>query len=285
MRRRSRSTAPELAAATGLSLVTIHKELRRLCTAGEIRKSREQRTRGGRPAPIYEYEARYACCVRLQLSRSGSVLQAMLEVVDMQGRVLSRQQSTYAALERESLDGMLDSALHGRRVASIALIFSPALQREDVRAHLQQRYRCRVVSVNPAAALADEREGTATLYLPRQAAPQCCLRRDGKLLIAGQLELLPLPGRWESLDYGDHTLVEEMVARLLLIIICTLAPERIVLHADFWTTRLTDRIRYNAGAKLRGAAAPVMQFAACSAEQALYASMQYDTRPGHLAPL
>lgn len=268
MRERSRATCPELAEATGLSLVTVHKEVHYLCKRGELHATRERQSRGGRPSPLYEYNARYALRALLEIRRHGAVVQVQLSLSDLQGRPLSSQQSVYAALERESLDGVLDAALHRQRVVGIALICPAGRMADELRAHLQQRYRCPVANVNAAEALADAHEGAATLYLSRGEAPQCCMYRNGRLQPTGRLELLPLPAAWETIDYSDRTLVEEMVARLLQILTCTLAPERISLHADFWTTRLTDRIRFNTASKLRATALPGLHFHHTTAAEA-----------------
>ena len=278
MRTRSRATCPELARATGLSLVTVHKEVARLCRTGELRTSEERLCRGGRPARVYEYEARYARCVLLDIRREGALMRARLELTDLQGRTLSRRESTYAALEKESLDGVLDDTLRRQRIAGISLFFSPLGAWEPLVAHLARRYRCPVQWVNAAEALAEGREGEATLYLRRGEAPLCSYYRHGHAENAGRLDLLPLPAAWETLDYTDHTLVEEMVARLLLILTCALAPMRIVAHADFWSTRLTERIRFNAQSKLRGQA-PALVFRATTAELAHNAARAYALNP------
>ena len=268
LRKRSRATCPELARATGLSLVTVHKEVHYLCSRGEVKATQHADIRGGRPAPVYEYEASYARQALLELSRHGAVVDVQLTLSDLQGRILNAQRSAFATLEHESLDGMMDTALHRHRVASIGIIAPPTSVRDALLSHLQQRYACTVVCMNAARALADEQEDTATLYLSRGNAPECCLRRGGKLQSTGRLELLPLPTTWETLDYTDRTLVEEMVARLLQILTCTLAPKRMVLHADFWSTRLTERIRFNTESKLRGAMPPALHFRHTSAESA-----------------
>lgn len=272
IRARRRATCPELAEATGLSLVTVHKEVRYLCSRGELRAAAQATSRGGRPAPVYECEPAYAVRALLHLAREGGLTRVQLELEDLLGAPLGTTRSAYASPEAESLDGMLDAALSHRRVESISLLFTPARAWEELRAHLQQRYLCPVHTLSAAAALADPHEGAATLYLGRGEPPQCCLRRHGRLQSAGRLDLLPLPAAWETLDYADHTLVEEMVARLLHIITCTLAPSSIVLHADFWSTRLTERIRFNTSSKLRGSAPP-LHFRPCSAEAALAAML------------
>lgn len=267
MRERGKATCPELAVATGLSMVTVHKEVKKLCRLGELRTGKESVSRGGRPAQVYEYEARYAQRAFLEIRRQGAVMRVLLELTDLHGVTMSSRETTYAALEDESLDGWLDDTLHRQRVAGIALVFYPTEQRESLRVHLEHRYHCPVRILTAAEALSEGREGGATLYLPRGEAPQCSLHRKGQAQHTGRLDLLPLPVSWEKLDYTDHTLVEEMVARLLQILICTLRPERITIHADIWSTRLTERIRFNTQSKLRGAAPP-LSFRTCTPETA-----------------
>ena len=261
MRQRGRATGAELAAATGLSLVTIYKELARLESRGEVRKNPQSApSRGGRCARIYECEPGYARRLLLSARRQGGILQMQLEISDLQGRSLRREQSSWARLEPGSVEAWLDSALSRRqRIAGIALDFDTAEEITELCERIRKRYHCPVVSICPAEALADGEENTVTLYLPRGATPRGSLRRRGSATPTGALELLPLPAAWETLDYTDHTLVEEMIARLLQAITCVMAPARINLHADFWSTRLTERIRYNTRAKLK-ASAPELGF-------------------------
>ena len=62
-------------------------------------------------------------------------------------------------------------------------------------------------------------------------------------------------------------LVEEMLARLLQLLICTLSPARIDLHADFWNDRLITRLNFNLSTKLRGITLPQLHFASTTAEK------------------
>ena len=256
-----RASCPRLAQATGLSLVTVHKQVAALAARGELLTTGEVEIRGGRPAPIYAFNPAYAYRAFLELSHRGGVFHAKLELTDLLGAPLSRHTGAYAALETESLDGWMDAALP-HRTRPVAISISAPANRVALRPlceHLQQRYGCPTAYVSPAAALASRQDSTATLHLQRGAVPTCAMRRHGSIEDTGRLDLLPLPCAWESLDYADHTLVEEMISRLLHIITCTLAPEHIVFHADFWAPRLTDRIRFNTQSKLKGHA-PTLHF-------------------------
>lgn len=276
MRARGRATGAELASATGLSLVTIYKELAELSASGEIKQaSTPAAPRGGRPARVYECEPNWARRVLLTMQRqAGGLLRSTLEIMDMQGRSLQREESAWARLEPASLGAWLSAPLHRHRVASIALALGESAESAEaaaLQAQLRARHSCPVAMLCPAEALADTREeNTATLYLRRGAAPRCSLRRHGHTTSTGPLSLLPLPAAWDTLDYTDHTLVEEMIARLLQALACILAPTRITAHADFWSARLTERIRYNTRMKLKGQA-PELHFCHTPATAALTA--------------
>ena len=268
MRKRKQATGAELSAATGLSLVTVYKELARLIQNGEAREQAENApARGGRPARLYACEAGYARRALLIGHREGATLRITREVADLHGKRLSLETGSWARLEAGSVEGWLEGGLQGGRVASIALAFEEKEEAESLRGHLKRRYDCPVASLCPAEALADGRENTATLYLRRGGTPRCSLLRHGRAETAGALDMLPLPAAWDTLDYTDHTLVEEMVARLLQTIGCVLTPGRMTLHADFWSTRLTERIRFNTQSKLKRLA-PELQFCHTSPEAA-----------------
>lgn len=262
IRSRGRATGAELAAATGLSLVTVYKELALLEARGEVRQaSKPAAPRGGRPARLYECEAGWARRVLLSGRRQASgLLHTTLEVMDLQGRGLRHETSAWARLELASMEAWLSAELGRHRIAGIALALGESrAEPAALLARLRARYNCPVRALCPAEALAEKEEDTLTLYLCRGEPPRCSLYRHGHAGGAGQLSLLPLPTTWESLDYSDHTLVEEMVARLLQMLSCVLAPARITAHADFWSTRLTERIRYNTQMKLKGQA-PELHF-------------------------
>ena len=93
------------------------------------------------------------------------------------------------------------------------------------------------------------------------------MQRNGSVTPCPILHLLPLPAEWNSLDYADHTLVEEMLARLLQLLICTLTPAHIDLHADFWNDRLITRVNFNLSTKLRGVRLPQLHFGTITPEK------------------
>ena len=156
-------------------------------------------------------------------------------------------------IHAESLDEWLDAAARHHKLQRICL--PPGLD-SSIRRHLQQRHSSSVHESSAAESLISGQDDTLTLLLLRGQAPQGALFRHGHVTPCPRLQHLPLPAAWESLDYADHTLVEEMLARLLQLLTCTLAPAHIELHADFWNDRLISRLNFNLSTKLRSIDSP-----------------------------
>lgn len=261
MHERGEATRPQLAQATGLSLVSVGKAVAALCRGGELRELAEIPSGGGRPVKLYRYNADFARHALIQGQKEGALLHCTISLLDLHGREYSSAQGNFAHLEPESLDGSLAELLRGQRLRSITLLLPPEFLPQGMPTHLAKQCSCRVYTPSPATILAQsEPEGTATVCLQPGSAPVCTMSRHGQLCECGPLQLLPMPADWHSLDYTDRSLVEEMLARLLLIISCTLVPQRITLYTPALSPRLTERIRYNASTKLRGTPLPELAF-------------------------
>lgn len=250
---RGQLTRPEIARATGLSLVAVHQLVKKLCQEGDMETIGISPSGGGRPAHLYRLrigKTRFALFRLLRTERGQQ--QGQLELLNMRGDLLNRQQALFSHLSTESLDGWLDDSRRSGHLRRIVLQIPSRHLPQNIVAHLTERYACPVNLLTSAQALADTRDETATLCLEKGHVPDCSLRRQGHTYPSGDLARLPLPASWETMDYNDHTLLEEMISRLLLILSCTLAPERFVLHAPFWTPRLLRRIRFNTSAKMQG---------------------------------
>lgn len=269
MQERMEATRPQLAAAAGLSLVTVNKAVSALCLQGVLRLKGSVASGGGRPVQLYAFNAGHALCAVFQAESEQGYLRGHLDITDMAGRVLRQEESRFALLQEASLDDWLDRATRRHPLHRVLLDLPPTLPDTGLAAHLRARYGCTVRRANAAAGLISDRPQTMAIYLPRHRSPQGCLRRGNELISCDALHLLPLPAAWETLDYEDHTLTEEMVSRLLLFITATHAPARFELFADFWTERLQARIRYNLSAKLRGyERQPRLHFRLCTAAEA-----------------
>ncbi len=263
MRARGEATRPQLARACGVSLVTVNRIVRKLCANGELEVVGEVSSGGGRPVQLYRLRRTASMAALLRVERTATgIFCGRLELFDPLGSRLRSEGARFAHLDEGNLSAWLNDVLRRsrRRLLGITLEAGNAPLPPGLGEQLGVLLGCPCRLVSAADALAEPREGTVTLVLTPESAPLATLYRHGQRQACGALELLPLPADWDALDYDDHTLVEEMVARLLLTLSCTLAPERFVLYGTFWSERLLRRIRYNLGTKLQGHPLPPLRF-------------------------
>lgn len=242
----------QLAAVVGVSRVTAHEELRKLKAAGEVKVERKE-SRGGRPGQVYTYSGGQGQRLAVILERRAAVICVEIERVGPDGREELLGTGNYAALEVQSLEGCVAEAVRGvGNIRSIGLIG----EEEGLRyyQHVGKAFHCVSSFVGTAESLTREREGVVGVYLGGEGkVPEGGIWHAGKWHRMGRLDWLPMPANWQQLDYSDHTLVEEMVARLVQIISCVVSPRVVELHADFWSNKLSQRIRFNVQSKLQGA--------------------------------
>ena len=252
LQERGEATRPQLAQATGLSLVTIGHIMKQLLQRGEAMELGKISSGGGRPVQLYRFNNRHSYHVTIRLTREGNQLRGVMEELDLNSAVILRKEGRFSYIDKESFDSWVDALSRKHRISCITLSLPDDTPAKALTEHLHGRYTCSVYTPSEAAMLAVRREGIATLYLPQGEAAGCAYYRHGRVSECGNLAQLPLPTDWQLLDYTDRTMQEEMVARLLQIINCILAPTRVYLYAPEWNARLTERIRYNASTKVKG---------------------------------
>lgn len=253
MQQQVEATRPQIAAAVGLSLVGTNAAVAALEKEGVLTAGNLVPSGGGRPVRVYHFNARHSVVALITATAETHCILLSCELLDLHGKLQEQKEARFAQLHAESLDEWLDATLRRHRLQRICL--PPGLG-GGILEHLRERYTCPVHEYSTAEALAGERDDTLTILLQIGHPPQGALRRHGKVTPCPLLGHLPLPAAWEELDYADHTLVEEMLARLLQLLTCTLAPAHIDLHADFWNDRLISRLKFNLSTKLRGIETP-----------------------------
>ncbi len=253
MKQHERATRPQIAAALGLSLVSTNAAVAALVQDGVLQEGAQIPSGGGRPVREYHFNPRHGAVALFTATQEAHCTLIHLELLDLQGKKQEAHEARFVQLHAESLDEWLDAAARRHKLQRICL--PPGLN-SSILHHLQQRHACPVREYSAAESLVNGQNDTLTLLLMRGQAPQGALCRHGHVTPCPLLQHLPLPAEWESLDYADHTLVEEMLARLLQLLTCTLSPAHITLHADFWNDRLISRLNFNLSTKLRDVPAP-----------------------------
>ncbi len=271
----------EMAAAVGVSHVMIGRLVRQLEHEGILREIGLAPSGGGRPEKRYRYNGAHGHV--LLFRQEGAENRGHLELLDMQGRLLEHRTARFTHLHAEILDDWLVELTRRwrRKIKRIVLHLPPGPSVEELTNHLHQTHGLTVVKLNGAEALANKRSHTLTLLCLRGCIPHVAHRRARELHPCPHLHLLPLPDRWEVMNYSDRTLIEEMLSRLLQILTCTLYTTEVVLHCDYLTERLISRIRYNLSAKLKGMEnPPKIHFSTTTPEQLILALRHAAAREG-----
>ena len=264
MQQHHSATRPQLSAAMGLSLVSTNAAVAALVQEGVLIQGDALPSGGGRPVREYHFNPQHATVALIAATPEAHCTLLQFELLDLHGQQIEQKQARFVQLHAESLDDWLDAA--ARRHPLQRICVAPGLA-SIVQKHLEKRFSCPVQEINAAEAQASGRDNTLTLLLQKGVAPQGAMQRNGSVTPCPLLHLLPLPAEWNSLDYADHTLVEEMLARLLQLLICTLTPAHIDLHADFWNDRLITRVNFNLSTKLRGVRLPQLHFGTITPEK------------------
>ena len=253
MQQHRQATRPQIAAALGLSMVSTNAAVAALEKNGVLFPGELVPSGGGRPVREYHFNPGHAAVALITATPEAHCTLLRCELLNLHGRQIELHEARFVQLHAESLDEWLDAAARHHKLQRICL--PPGLG-GNLLSHLQQRYDCLVHEYSTAESLVNGLDDTLTLLLLRGEPPQGALKRNQIVTPCPLLQHLPLPHDWINLDYADHTLVEEMLARLLQLLTCTLNPAHIELHADFWNDRLISRLNFNLSTKLRGIHTP-----------------------------
>lgn len=255
MQEAGKAGRPEIAAATGLSHVMVRRIVQQLCAEGLLTEAGYEESRGGRKSVLYRYEANHAVAALFRLIRNGTDYTGTLEYVDLQGNIKLQRQTDFRMIQAESIDEWLSETASRRRwrPSAIMLNMPPEMESDAtvMAQHLETTQSCPVSLCNTAEALDTGKADTLTLVLEQGRFPVGVMHGKDNTLCCNTLHALPLPAHWQHMNHEDHTLVEEMVSRLLQITACTLQPQHITIYSNFWTERLITRVHYNTSAKLK----------------------------------
>lgn len=257
LRTAGEATRPQLARASGISLVSINKAVAKLCTAGELQELGAVPSGGGRPVQVYQLNKEHSYHILIKTGREGNTYRCELERLNLMGEREACQEARFGYLDAESLDTSIAAIASVQKIRSICLLSGSYISAAAIAAHLKSKYNCRVHTPSQAGILAARKEGTATLCLPPGQPATCAYYRYGKVTECGDLTLLPPGACWPPTQAEDRSLQVEISARLVQMICCILQPQRLILYTPAWDTRQWERIRYNVVTKLKGEAPPI----------------------------
>lgn len=271
------ATKPQLAAATGLSQMTVGSVVSALLNDGEAEAGELVPSGGGRPSVGYRYrgEAHKAAVLYSYQKQGGSFVRLL--VCDLFGDVVYRESRTFSSIREDSFDSLLACAFReAEGIGAIALGLPgqavdgeivgsdhPALVGKRLLRRYEARYGVPVRFVNDVNATVwgrrvreegPARETLAAVYFPERYPPGLGLLVDGRLHTGhgnyvGELQYLPIGVDWTALDYGDWEAVEGAVVKLISAACALAGPDRFLLYGEFFRPGMAERIREAAEAR------------------------------------
>lgn len=267
------ATKQQLAGLTGLSLMTVSSILAELTAEGEVTEGNSVPSNGGRPSVEYCYNGEFGHAVIFLGYQKNDRNFIQMRVVNLFGDCVHREGTYLDTVLCDSFDEMLQHAftlfpgiavigfgLPGEEEnGTVTINDYPKLLGGEFMERCRKKYGVPVLFVNDvnAAALGYYRKqyvrrpfdgALAGLYFPRLYYPGMGLIiggeiHSGKQNFAGEIGFLPLGIEWNRLDYQNKPAVFDAVSRLLSAVVCTVAPEKLVLYGDFFSEEDAVRIK------------------------------------------
>lgn len=276
-----KATKPELAARTGLSVVTVNSLLEELVKNGEIKKGESIPSNGGRPCLQYIFNEDYKYAVIIYGHQKNNQNLIRLLVINLLGQCIERKEKYFAKVQIDSFDswllevfekygektGLIAFGLPGEEVDGMITVNDyPDIVGKEFMEHYRRAYEAPVIFENDINAavngyysyrISAEAEHIVGLYFPRIYAPGAGTIIHGEIYkgagnFAGEISRIPVDYPWEELDYGDPCQVIRSVGELLIIYSCVLAPDFFVLYGDFWTEEIKSGLREALRESLKG---------------------------------
>lgn len=253
------ATKPQLAAETGLSVVTVAALVRELAERGELNEEDNGTSTGGRPATVYRFDYGHRLALSLHIHEREGIDTVFASVVDLRGDVRNHEERLFDTLDRDSFLRWIESLMQAYpQIRTIGLgIPGQAVEgRIEVSSHdkLRGTYPAKWIEehfgvpallendVNAALhgylleEIGDEEveDGVVIgLYFPTKYPPGMAISWNGILIggkrgMAGEVKYLPLDLDWSRPPTGE--VWNEIVCRIVHTVSVVLAPERVVLY-------------------------------------------------------
>lgn len=251
LRQTEQATKPQIAAGTGLSVVTVNALVKILVEQGEVLLHRQMESEGGRPAQSYVYNGDFHLGLAVFMHEEQGEDRVYYRVVNLRGEVRYKLEQRIEnpgqdCFDREILHileaypdirgivmGVPGVEVHGKML----IMDYPGLKDMDLAGHIQTLTGLPVRienDVNVALyGYATRPEyasltGVAAIYFPEKYEPGSAFFLGGRLYrgkngLAGEIKFLPF----------DEMEKEHRIANTVLALACTWNPERLVLYGSY----------------------------------------------------
>lgn len=258
------ATKQELAAKTGLSVVTINALLMDMIAAGEVYQGEMVPSNGGRPSALYHYNGDYQHTVIIYVYQKDKRSYMKLLVVNLFEESVYEESEYMEQVLESSFEEALDRVFAQFPTIQLIAFGLPGAEREGIVTindypalvgntfipYYEACYGVPVIFVNDINGAvngyyhqycAESESGTVVgIYFPRSHPPGAGIIINGEIYTgyqnnAGEIGFYPLGCDWLTLDYSDDQRIAQVVGQLVAMICTVLAPNQVILYGDFWS--------------------------------------------------
>lgn len=276
------ATLQQLAAATGMSVVTVSAVIKKMLKKGEVIESGRIPSNGGRPSQLFVCNKDFSQIVIIYTHHLQGRDRASLRVYNLYDECLYEREYTIDNVCIEHFDMMLQEVL--TRYPSIKAIgFSlpgeesggklTVIDYQNLRGlafsrHFEEKYGLPVVLENDinAAVMGYSDHDTATeclvgIYFPKKYPAGAGILVNQKLVVgqrrfAGEISYLPMGFNWNQPQKQSREEMRDMAAKMVSTFACILAPARMVLYSELFDDEDITAIRENSTHMLEGLFSP-----------------------------
>ncbi|MFC5649979.1 ROK family protein [Paenibacillus solisilvae] len=252
------ATKPQLAAMTGLSVVTINSLVKELLDFGELLEDITIPSTGGRPALTYRFNYDFSLALVIHVNEKQGSDVVFASVVNLQEEILMREEHVIQVFDISRFYGMIDEILSrfpsikaigigipGQSVnGKIAVTSHDELKDIRLIEEVQTKFGLPVFlenDVNAAISGYSYREQLHVnqivlgVYFPEKYPPGMGICLDGKIVkgkngMAGEIKFLPMDIDWKNRFDSEEFL--EIVCKVIQTLNAVLAPDQIVIYRE-----------------------------------------------------
>ena len=264
------ATIRELAAATGLSAVTVGSCMQSLLSDNKARQAELKPSSGGRPSQSYRFNELKSLALVLYTRDVGGQDLLSLRVADLYGEILHAEDHVLSEDSLSAFTTVIDPVLiQYPSIAAIGLGI-PGVEFEGsvlaldyeklvgspIVEHFRERYNRPLLCENDVNAAVwgsglqgDAPETEVYLYFPHRYAPGAGIRvgrqiLKGKKHYAGEIRWLPISVEWGNTALSeDFTAFVHAISDVVLSVTAVLAPESIRIFGEQVTAEHVQAVR------------------------------------------
>lgn len=267
------ATKKKLTSLTNLSAMTVASIVEELVKSGEVYQGEMIPSNGGRPAVEYCYNGDFSHAAIIYGYQKNNSNHILLKVFNLFGKCVYKKKKYLSEVTIEHFDDLLKEAFNSidniamigfglpgeEEEGTITINDYPALIGKNFMQYFQTQYQVPVIFENDANAatfgyykssqkLKNNDDTIVGLYFPRLYVPGMGLIIKGEIYrgqqnFAGEFSHLPLDINWEDLNYQNKEKLYAVFVKLLSVICCLLAPEKIVLYGDFFSSQDSSKLK------------------------------------------